>query len=165
MNIGIYLTVVLGSCKNILNFTLECRWVKIDLYESKRFKHTLLSWGICVWKLLLTYLYLQISNLQNIFLRKLSWRLKSPASRLFAQSFIQAQIKENIKSPRHWPVCGNSPVIGEFSAQRVSNAVNVSIWWRHRNSYQCWDVFRQVMYVYVYTYIYEREIQGGFYDS
>ena len=29
---------------------------------------------------------------------------------------------------------GNSPVTGEFSAQRVSNAENVSIWWRHHDS-------------------------------
>ena len=27
---------------------------------------------------------------------------------------------------------GNSPVTGEFPSQRVSNAENVSIWWRHR---------------------------------
>ena len=33
------------------------------------------------------------------------WRLKSPASRLFTQPFIQAQIKENIKAPRHRPLC------------------------------------------------------------
>ena len=33
------------------------------------------------------------------------WRLKSPASRLFTQPFVQAQIKENIKAPRHWPLC------------------------------------------------------------
>ena len=26
---------------------------------------------------------------------------------------------------------GNSPVTGEFSAQRASNVENVSIWWRH----------------------------------
>ena len=26
---------------------------------------------------------------------------------------------------------GNSPVTGEFPAQRASNAANVSIWWRH----------------------------------
>ena len=26
---------------------------------------------------------------------------------------------------------GNSPVTGEFPAQRTSNAANVSIWWRH----------------------------------
>ena len=30
------------------------------------------------------------------------WRLKLPAARVFTQSFIQAQIKENIKDPRHW---------------------------------------------------------------
>ena len=30
------------------------------------------------------------------------WRLKSPASRLFTL----VQIKENIKVPRHWPLCG-----------------------------------------------------------
>ena len=27
---------------------------------------------------------------------------------------------------------GNSPVTGEFPAQKTSNAENVSIWWRHR---------------------------------
>ena len=40
------------------------------------------------------------------------------------QPFIQAQIKENIKGPRHWPLWG------EFSAaQMATNAENVSIWW------------------------------------
>ena len=39
---------------------------------------------------------------------------KSPASRLFTQPFIQAQIKENIKALRHWPLCANSPATGEF---------------------------------------------------
>ena len=32
-------------------------------------------------------------------------RLESPASQLFARLFIQAQIKENIKAPRYWPLC------------------------------------------------------------
>ena len=59
------------------------------------------------------------------------WRLKSPASRLFTQPFIQAQIKENTKAPRHWPLCGEITGTGEFPAQRASNAENVSIWWRH----------------------------------
>ena len=40
------------------------------------------------------------------------WRLKSPASRLFFPPFIHAQIKENIKAPRHWPLCG------EFTGDR-----------------------------------------------
>ena len=59
------------------------------------------------------------------------WRLKSPVSRLFTQPFIQAQIKEYIKAPRHWPLCGNSLWSGEFPAQMASNAENISIWWRH----------------------------------
>ena len=62
------------------------------------------------------------------------WRLKSPASPLLTQPLIQAQIKENIKAPRHWPLCGNSPLTGEFPAQMASNAKIVSIWWRHHVS-------------------------------
>ena len=29
---------------------------------------------------------------------------------------------------------GNSPVTGEFSAQKASNAENISIWWRHEGN-------------------------------
>ena len=32
------------------------------------------------------------------------WDLKSPATRLFAQPFVQAQIKENIKVLHRWPL-------------------------------------------------------------
>ena len=59
------------------------------------------------------------------------WRLKSPASRLFAQLFIQARIKKTSKLHVTGIGAGNSPVTGEFPAQMASNAVNVSIWWRH----------------------------------
>ena len=57
------------------------------------------------------------------------WRLKSPASQLLTQPFIQAQIKENIKA--------SSLVTDEFPAQRACNAVNVSIWWRHQDLLPC----------------------------
>ena len=43
-----------------------------------------------------------------------SWHLKSPESRLFAQPFVQAHIKENLKTPRHWPLWGEPPVTGGF---------------------------------------------------
>ena len=33
-------------------------------------------------------------------------RTDDRTSRLFTQSFIQAQIKDNIKAPRHWPLYG-----------------------------------------------------------
>ena len=38
------------------------------------------------------------------------WHLKSTATRLFTQPFIQAQIKENIKAPRHWLLCWEFPL-------------------------------------------------------
>ena len=44
---------------------------------------------------------------------------------------IQTQIKENIKAPRHWPLCGEFTGTGEFPAQRANYAENVYIWWRH----------------------------------
>ena len=61
------------------------------------------------------------------------WRLKSPASRLFTRPFIQTQIKENIKAPRRWSLCGEFTGTGEFPAQRASYAENVSIWWHHHD--------------------------------
>ena len=54
-------------------------------------------------------------------------RLKSPASSLFTQPFIQVQIKENTKAPHHWHLWGISPATGEFPAQMASNVENVSI--------------------------------------
>ena len=38
------------------------------------------------------------------------WCIKSPASRLFTQPFIRAQISSNIKAPGHWPFCGEFTV-------------------------------------------------------
>ena len=63
------------------------------------------------------------------------WRLKSPASRLFTQPFVLAQIKENIQTPRHWPLWEEPPVTGGFPSQRISNAQNISISWRHHDDY------------------------------
>ena len=45
---------------------------------------------------------------------------------------LLVQIKENIKAPRRWPLCGEFTVTGEFPAQRASNAEKVSFWWRHQ---------------------------------
>ena len=77
--------------------------------------------------------------------------LKSPASRLFTQPCIQAQIKENIKAPRNWLCAGNSPVAGEFPVHIASNAefvfpfddvimyCQVSIWSTlHRSQWEVW---------------------------
>ena len=59
------------------------------------------------------------------------WLLKSSASRLLTQTFIQAQIKENIKAPRHWPLCGEFTVDRWIPRTNAINAEIVSIRWRH----------------------------------
>ena len=49
-------------------------------------------------------------------------------------SFVQAQIKENIKTPRHWPFIGDRWIP---HTKGPSNAKNVSIWWRHHEHSLC----------------------------
>ena len=78
----------------------------------------------------------------------LQWRhndVTSPASQLFAEPFIQAQIKENIKAPRHWPLWGEFTGDRCIPAQMASNAENVSICWRHHgliteSHYSCYGL-------------------------
>ena len=52
-------------------------------------------------------------------------------SPLFIQPFVQAQIKENIKAPRHLPLYGEFTGDRWIPAQRASNTENVTISWRH----------------------------------
>ena len=73
-------------------------------------------------------------------------RLKSPASRLWTQPFIQAQIKENIIAPRHWPLCGESTGDRWIPAERASNTENVSMWWRHHVDTYYHGAVQQSMY-------------------
>ena len=51
---------------------------------------------------------------------------------LVTQPFVQTQIEENIKAPRHWWLCGEFTGDWWILAQRASNAENVSIWRRHQ---------------------------------
>ena len=58
-----------------------------------------------------------VSNHRRLdcLLVRLSWRSSKKTSKLRVTGLCE----------------GNSPVTGEFPAQRASNAENVSIWWRH----------------------------------
>ena len=70
------------------------------------------------------------------------WRLKSW---LFAQQFLQAQIKENIKAPCHWPLWGKFTGGWGIPEQKANNAENVSIrWCHHADNY--WQVFSKRLF-------------------
>ena len=62
-------------------------------------------------------------------------------------TFIQAQIKENTKAPRHRPLCGEFTGAGEFPAQKASDAENVSLWWRHQLKWGSGRCFIKVLTV------------------
>ena len=50
---------------------------------------------------------------------------------------------------------GNSPVAGEFPAQRTSNAKNISIWWRHHGKpNSCPDANFAVIYSSLFIHIF-----------
>ena len=70
------------------------------------------------------------------------WRLKSPASRLFTQAFIQTQIKGNIKAPRHWPLCGEFKGPVTLKMVPFDDAIMFinhrdPAWWSLRNEQKC----------------------------
>ena len=54
--------------------------------------------------------YLWDSHCNDVIMGAIASQITT--SRLFTQAFIQTQIKENIKAPRHWPLCG------EFTGDR-----------------------------------------------
>ena len=57
---------------------------------------------------------------------------------------------KKISQPRVTGLCaGNSPVTGEFPAQRVSNAENVSIWWRHHDFKTIYDLITDILWKYI----------------
>ena len=63
--------------------------------------------------------------------------MNAMASQITGVSIAYATACSGADQRKHWSTAslafamGNSPVIGEFPAQRGSNAKNVSIWWRH----------------------------------
>ena len=76
--------------------------------------------------------------------------------------------KKKNQSYASLPFPGNSPVIGEFPAQRASNTENVSIWWRHHIEWHDNQFIvspnGKVQYTFVREYNFEirRKCFGGF---
>ena len=78
--------------------------------------------------ILLVYVLFQQYHYTNVIMGTIVSQI---TSLMFTQAFIQAQIKESIKAPRHWPLRGEFTGDRWIPAQMASYAENVSIWWRH----------------------------------
>ena len=69
-------------------------------------------------------------------------------------------LHKRLFSPASLTCEGNSPVTGEFLAQRASNAENVSIWWRHHMK-QHYSVHISWLVLFQYlTYDLQRDVPG-----
>ena len=142
----------MGSMKAISNLT------QILNFNWQNTKHTL-KWNPKTnrYKCLFYWHKLHCGQVITMTSPWARWHLKSPASPLFTQPFIRAHIKENIKAPRHWPLCGEFTGDRWIPAQLASNTENVSIWWSHHvmaccltapSHYlnQCWLIFSKVQW-------------------
>ena len=77
---------------------------------------------------------------------------------------------KKISQPRVTGLCeGNSPVTGEFPAQRPRNAENVSIWWRHHIRFQliqiAWINVAVSKYVIFVSTLYLRDLMKWYLES
>ena len=91
----------------ISNSTFRCgcfvQLMRINLKTSPKSlippKYRLNSWSSAtiVWQTIVS------SHYSDVLMGTIASQI---TSQLFTQPFIQTQIKENIKAPRHWPLCG-----------------------------------------------------------
>ena len=64
-------------------------------------------------------------------------KMEAMASQITSLTIVYSIVYSRRRSKKTLKLCvtglceGNSPVTGEFPAQRASNAENISIWWRH----------------------------------
>ena len=77
-----------------------------------------------------------------VALSSLQWRHNeggSVSNNQRLHCLLNCRISKKTSKLRITDLCvGNSPVTGEFPAQKASNAENVSIWWRHHNDATMW---------------------------
>ena len=81
--------------------------------------------------------------------------MRAMASQITSPTIVYSTVYSRRRSKKTSKLCvtdlceGNSPVTGEFPAQRASNARNVSIWWRHHALYVCNTNWHLCHYYYV----------------
>ena len=133
-----------GQWRGALMFSLNCAWINgwVNNREAGDLRRHRAHYNVTVMtrsvpRLPMPWLIASSGHI-TMTSKWVGWRLKSPASRLFTQPFIRAQIKENVKVPRHWPLCK------EFTGQMGIDAKTFSIWWRHHVSSLGIDYARRV---------------------
>ena len=120
--LAIFKLILVNGCWGI-SYEIALRWMPLDLTDDKSTLVQVMAWcrqatshylSQCWRRCVLPYGITRPQWVNQHGVEKLSntmtsqwtrWRLKSPASPSFTQLFIRAQIKENIKTLCHWPLC------------------------------------------------------------
>ena len=92
----------------------------------------ILKWK-CDWEICCLWLHRKLTKSQHYNDVIMSARASQIISLTIVYSTVHSRRRSKKTSKlRATGLCkGNSPVIGEFPAQKASNAETVSIWWRH----------------------------------
>ena len=106
--------------RGILQCNLRSHIVMIHCYMANDYLGYLYIWNI----------YKLVTSPNNDIIMG-RYRVSNNQPHDVSQPFIDAQIKENIKALRHWPLCVEFTGGRWIPRTKASNAENVSIWWRH----------------------------------
>ena len=109
--------------------SIQNRNVNISILNGTLWDTEQVHYGICEIGLLPQCQWNKPGHYNDVIMGMMASQITSLT--IFTQPFIQAQIKENIKAPHHWPLWGEFTCDGEFPAQMASNAENVSICCHH----------------------------------
>ena len=91
--------------------------------------NNVLNWTVCHTMVHVKHRYL--NDYSDVIMSTMASQITSVPMVCLLKRLFRRRSKKTSKF-RFTGLCGgNSPVTGEFPAQRASNAENVSIWWRH----------------------------------
>ena len=113
-------------------------FINLSTYIFKfRFMLVIHYWLLMTWQVgHIPLMYNILGHYSDVIMSVMASQITSVS--IFAQPFVQAHMKENIKAPRHWSLWGEAtgaPV--DSPHKRASNAENVSVWWRFHGLFGC----------------------------
>ena len=114
------------------------RWLGVNTLTK-----TAYDWWLCSWRTHVSKLLNLIQHIDGLMQEtSLQWRHNvrggvsnhQPHDCIYSTVYSGADQRKHQSSASLAFVWVNSPMTGEFPAQRASNAENVSIWWRHHGN-------------------------------
>ena len=142
LNLRLIYTNICSSRKIQCRCRVQVHIALVSRSNNTKYTSRLMYFDILVGKILCIYIFLYILCYMGVIMEHekslLLWRHNerdgfqiTSLTIVYLTVYSRRRSKKTSKL-RVTGLCdGNSPVTGDFPAQRASNAENVSIWWRH----------------------------------